>query len=208
MSDQPIVPVEQTPPVSDGGGSNTTDIKPENVPYGKYRDLLDEKKKEQAERRALSERLSEYEKREKEKEDELARKRGDYDKIIASKEAEKAELRSKLDAHERHAQNVKKLGAFLKTSGADIEEKWLKIVDLKSIVLDPDSQEVDQMSVAKTVEDFKKEWPEAFKKAGARFPNEAPNTSNGISGFIKASEYAKLSLKEMRKYKINQVIKD
>lgn len=195
-------PAAQTPVVSDNvDGSNQT---PEHVPYTKFRDLLDEKKKEQSEKRALADRIAEFEARDKSKEEELARKRGDFDKIIAGKDEELKAAKAELDAGRRRQQEITKLSAFLKTAGADVDQKWLSLVDTKSIILDPTSGEVDQMSVAQTVDNFKKNWPEAFKKPGATIPTAAPNGGT-TPGKITESAWKKLPAADMKKYRYDQI---
>jgi len=174
---------------------------PENVPYSKYRELLDEKKKEQAAHRAAQERVAEFERLQREKEEENAKKRGDFDKILSAREARIKELELENQASKERDIELRKLGAFLKSAG-DVDQKWLGLVDVKTIATDPTTGEIDQMSVAQTVEAFKKNWPEAFKKPGVQIPTAAPN---GTSGRISGTEYRKLSANEMKKYRFDQI---
>ena len=199
MSDTPKDPVDQTSNVGDEGKSES---KKDVVTYETHRKLLDEKKKMQAERDQL---LAEK----KAKEEEDARKRGDLESLIKSREdAIKAEqervkaLEQEVTSFKQLQANASKLSSFLKTAGSDIDDKWLSLVDLSQIQL-KETGEVDQISVASAVESFKKTWPEAFKKPGVQIPNAQPN---GGAGMIAYSEWLKLSAKEMKKYKFEQII--
>ena len=200
MSEAITQPAVETPVVSDDG----KETPPDKVDYAKFRELLDEKKKVQARERELAAKLSEYEKAQKDKEEELARKRGDFDTILKTREERIKELEADAEANKRHKQDVKKLSAFLKSAG-DVEEKWMGLIQIGDIAVNPDTGEVDQMSVSKAVDSFKKTWPEAFKKPGVRIPTEAPN---GAPDMITESAWKKLASnpKEMNKYRYGQII--
>lgn len=202
----PIVPAVQPPVVSDDGKPDpNTPPAPEHVPYSKFRELLDEKKREQAEKRALADRIADYDKKDKEKEEELAKKRGDFDKIIQTRDQEIDNLKKEKSAFVAEQEHLKKLTHFVKTAGAEIDQKWFRMVDLSSIAIDPSTGAVDQMSVAQTVENFKKTWPEAFKPSGARIPTETPNGSPNNPGKIKYADYCKLPVEKMRLVKYSDI---
>lgn len=191
-------------PGTDASGTPTITEPKESdkVDYSKYRELLDEKKKVQARERELATKVENYEKAQKEKEEDAAKKRGDYESLIKTREEEINNLKSKLTTFEERQVHVKKVGSFLKTAGSDIDEKWLRLVDPNEIIVNPETGEVDQMSVAKAVDSFKKTWPEAFKKPGARFPADAPN---GTSGMVNESEWKAMKAADMKKYRPSQI---
>jgi hypothetical protein len=199
VSKVPNEPAAQNSIVSDD-----EETPPEKVDYAKYRELLDEKKREQREKRELAEKVATFEKAQKDKEEELAKKRGDYETLIKTREDRIKELELDVEANKKHKQDVKKLSAFLKAAG-DVEDKWIGLIDINQIAVNPDTGEVDQMSVAKAADVFKKTWPEAFKKPGVRMPTEAPN---GAPDMITESAWKKLASnpKEMNKYRYGQII--
>lgn len=203
MSDLSNEPVVQKPVVSDDG--NNQENKPENVPYSKFRELLDEKKKEQSEKRELASKVAEFEKREREKEEELLRKKGDYEALLKSRDEELAKTKQELSAREKRDLELAKARAFVKAAGGDIDSRFLEhgLINIDAIVVDPSTGEIDQMSVAQAVDSFKKVWPEAFKKPGMIIPVEAPN---GHPSTIRHSDWVKLSAKDMKKYKPDQII--
>lgn len=195
--------VDSANPGTDASGNSTQEPKEtDKVDYSKYRELLDEKKKVQVRERELASKVEAYEKAQKDKEEDAAKKRGDYESLIKTREDEIAKLKAENDSNRERNLQIKKVGSFLKTAGEDIDQKWLRLVDPNEIIINPETGEVDQMSVAKAVDTFKKTWPEAFKKPGARFPADAPN---GSSGMINESEWKKLKVADMKKYRPNQI---
>lgn len=191
------------PPAGDqtnagGTGKNDNDNqKPNNVEAlaRKNAELLAEKKK-------ISERLKAFEDAEAKRAEDDAKKRGDYEALLKSKEEEAAKAREESSRLKAQMTDAKKLGAVVDAAGQAIDRKWLSMIDVDSVLINPDTGEIDQMSVTKTVEDFKKTWPEAFIKPGRSLPNEAPN---GGLQMIAESAWLKLPRKEMDKFKRTQI---
>lgn len=176
------------------------DDKPkDSVSYDTHRKLLDEKKKLQAKVEAW-----EAEKKAKD-EEELVRK-GETQKLLdlAKKEAE--ELRTKLTQKEQRELQAKKLSAVIRGLGSNVDEKWYGVLGqhIDDVIVNPETGEVEMMSVTNIVEDLKKTWPEMLKKPGVGMPADAPK-GNG-SGQIERSEWLKLSAKDMAKYKPDQIV--
>lgn len=198
MSENTAALVEQG---SDGSATNQTDLntqtqnKEETVPYTKYRELLDEKKKATA-------KLKEIEDKRKLDEENKLKETGQYKEVLAQREAELEAERSKVKLFQNERQNAMKLSAFMKTVGADVDEKWFSMVELDKINFKPDSNEIDQMSVSLAVDSFKKEWPEALRSKSGNLP--PPNAPNG-TGYITESDWKKLSGKEKAKYKFDKI---
>lgn len=197
MSDATNDPVDQSnPPISDSANNPPKDEPKNSVAYETHRRLLDEKKKMQAERDMLAA-------EKKQREEEEARKRGDYEALVKARDEEIKKLTTTVDTFKQRQADAAKLGLFLKSAGSDIEDKWLGLVDLDKIAVNPETGEVDPLSVATAVDTFKKSWPEAFKKAGPKLPTDVPN---GSPNTIKESEWKKLPAKEMRKYSFEQIV--
>jgi hypothetical protein len=76
--------------------------------------------------------------------------------------------------------NARKLESFLGTLDGKVDRKYWGHINLDSIVIDPDSGQVDEMSVTKEIERFKKEFPEVIRKpSGPGVPNQSPKPPSG-----------------------------
>lgn len=178
-------PVNQTP---------TKDV----VTYETHRKLLDEKKKIQA-------RLETFEAEQKAKLEDEAKKRGDYEALLKSRDEKLSDLEAKLKARDELDTKRMKLAAVLDSVGGDVEPKWFSLIDTSTVLVNPETGEVDPMSVTKTVEAIRKNWPEMIKNPNAaKLPADAPK-GNGM-GKITSEEYRKLPLAEMKKWRPDQVI--
>jgi len=179
--------------------SETGDKPKDSVSYETHRKLLDEKKKIQAKLEAI-----EAEKRQAEEAD-LVRK-GETQKLLdlAKKEAE--ELRSKLTQKEQREMQAKKMSAVIRGLGTSVDEKWYGVLGqhIDDVVLNPDTGEVEMMSVTSIVDELKKTWPEMLKKPAVGMPADAPKGDNG--GMIERSAWLKLSAKDMAKYRPEQIL--
>lgn len=170
----------------------------DSVTLETHRKLLDEKKKVQA-------RLDEFLSKEKEREEADARKRGDYEALLKARDEELAKEKEKRISLETTFQRGQKLNAVLDAIGTNLDPKWYKLIDVSKVPINPDTGEVDAMSVASLVDALKKEWPEMVKASGS-LPSAAPKGLSNGAGAISRSEWLKLPSKEMAKWKPDQVI--
>lgn len=195
MSDSSQPPVVEAPDVSDTS-EPSPEPKKDSVSYETHRRLLDEAKKAKA-------KVAEYEAKEKQIAEEKLKQQGEYQKIIEAREAELAETRNKVTAYETQIDEARKLSAFQKAFGNEIDGKWLGLVDVSKIAFKPDTKEVDDFSVKAVVDNFKKQWPEAVVRKGSPLPS--PDMPNG-SVHISESEWKKLKgSTEKQKYKPDQI---
>ena len=128
-----------------------------------------------------------------------------YQKLLdlAKKEAE--ELRTKLTQKEQRELQAKKLSAVIRGLGSNVDEKWYGVLGqhIDDVIVNPETGEVEMMSVTNIVEDLKKTWPEMLKRPAAGMPNNAPRGND--AGTISRDEWLKLSHKEMRQWKPDQI---
>ena len=199
MSEAPAAPVERT---SSPGGTELDPNQPnptkDSVTYETHRKLLDEKKKIQA-------RLEAFEAEKKAKEEEEAKRKGDFETLLRTREEENQTLKAQLKAKEELEVKRRKLAAVLDSIGGEVEPKWFSLIDTSQVVVNPDTGEVDQMTVTKAVENLRKTWPEMIKNPNpARLPADAPK--GNTAGKISRDEWLKLSGKEMAKWRFDQII--
>lgn len=186
-------PVEQ-PPIPEGNAAEAKEGR-EFVTYDTHRRLLDEKKKAQAQLDALLE-----EKKAREEAD--AKKRGDYELLLKSREEEVQRYKSEAEQLKESIAYGRKMNAVIDALGGSLEPKWYKLINADSVVVHPETGEVDPSSVAKVAETLRKEWPEMLKVAPAGLPSAAPMGTGGIT----RSEWLKLPPSEMKKYKLHQIL--
>jgi hypothetical protein len=179
------------------GSANTPNQSKESVSYETHRKLLDEKKKIQA-------KLEQIETDRKAAEEADLTKKGELQKLL-DLEREKAKAATEqLKAFEEKERAARKLSAIVKGLGAPVDQKWYSVLGghIDDVVFTEEG-EVEPMSVTKIVENIKKEWPEMLRKPGAGMPNAAPG--NGATK-ISRDEWLKLPLKEMKKWKPDQIL--
>lgn len=187
----------------DGSAGGAPDEKSPTVKREAYDALLGEKKKAADELRASKARLAEFETKEAARVEEEQRKRGEFE-TLAKKAAEEkqklAEENAKLKAERTDA---RKWHAFQKALGTTLDSKWSVTVDLDAIEAD-ETGAISAESVAKYVDRYRKEFPEAIGKGSAPgVPNPKPH---GSGGSLTHEEWVKLPLKE-RKARMSEVVK-
>lgn len=168
----------------------------ETVTLETHRRLLDEKKKTQA-------KLEELLAKDKEREEADAKKRGDYEALLKSRDEELKSERDKRLGLEATLTTGQKLNAVIDALGGQVDPRWYKMIDVSGVVVNPDTGEVDTLTVAKVAESLKREWPEMVRGQG-RLPAEAPQGSG--AGTIAYEEWKKLPLADMKKWKQNQIV--
>jgi len=184
------------------GGEGGSGDKTETVAYDTHRKLLSEKKTLQAKHDELLREKQEREAKELEA-------KGEYQKLLEQERKAREDLEVKLKATSEQEKERRKLAAVLGAAGGTIEAKWYDLVAnsvLNDVLVDPDSGEVDKMSVTKAVEKLKASYPEIIKgKAGPGLPNAHPGAGGQTPGMILRSEWMKLPSKEMLKWKPSQI---
>lgn len=177
-------PVENppSPEGSDGEG------KP--VSYEAYRKLLSEKKNLQSENEKLKGESTERERKELESKEE-------YKKLYESSKAENEELKNRVKSHEERWQDALKLNAFNSALGdtKKIEPKYYGFIDTSKILIDPESNKVDPVSVQKEVDRVTRDYPELIKSTiKGNMPNNAPSSG----GALTLEQWKNLPLKEQK----------
>lgn len=194
MNEQGTAPVEQSGNVS----VTPPEVKSERADFvtlETHRKLLDEKKKAQA-------KLDELLAKEKEREEADAKKRGDYEAILKAREEELQSERSKRLEIEGTLTQGRKLSAVIDALGGSVDPRWYKLIDISNVAINPDSGEVDALTVAKVAESLKREWPEMLR-ATSKLPANAPQGLEGGSGRVTREAWLKMSYEDMRKNRHN-----
>lgn len=187
---------------SKGGGDEGGGKKDPAVSYDTHRRVLDEKKRIQAE-------LEQFRKEKSEREQKELEAKGEYQKMLENERAERAKAEAKLKQVEEQETGRRKLGAILSAVGGKIDSKFFGLVPIEDVAVDPDSGEIDAMSVTKAVEKLKATYPEIIKGTGGpKLPGQQPGSKSGQPEKIARSAWLRLSSAEMKKWKASQIVDD
>ena len=140
-----------------------------------------------AQEKAAKEKLREYETRFKEMEEKKLHEDGEFQKIANLKAEEAEKWRAKANELEKDITDTWKLNAFFnKLDGKLKNNEYISFVDLESIAIDPETRQVEQSSVDKTVSSFMEKHSHLVDmKKSSGLPSDAPKQA------------AKKSLREM-----------
>jgi hypothetical protein len=121
-----------------------------------------------------------------------------YKELWESTKQENDTLKQNLDSRNQQWNDALKLSAFHDSLGDNrrLETKYSGFIDTDKILLDPETNKVDALSVKKEVDRILKEYPEIIKSTVA---NHLPNTSPSKPGTLTPDEWRKLSSAEMKK---------
>lgn len=158
-----------------------------------------------AEKKALQAKLQKIESERQAKEREELEKQGEFKKLLELERQRAQKLETKLSAQEEQDRSRRKLAAVLKNVGGTIHQKYYDLIPYDSVVIDPDTGEVDSLSVTKVVESLRSSYPEIISKGSAKMPQHAPR---GGAKTISHAEWSKLPSKEMDKWDRSQIITD
>jgi len=177
---------------------NQPESKPgESVSYETHKRLLGEAKRAKEERDRLKAELEAKAAAEREAEEKRLAENQEYKKLLEIREKELNEAKGRLDNMSRAQQDAKKLDAFLTSLDGKVDRKYWGLIDIDKIAFDPESQQVDEMSVKSLVDEFRKEHGILIDSQGgtSRLPNTAPG---GTGGMISYKEWLNLPAKEMK----------
>lgn len=187
------------------GQSGEPVAQPENqeakssISYETHRKLLDEKKRVQAQ-------LETVLREKQEREEAEARKRGDFEALLKAREEELAKERAQRQELTERITHGMKMNSVIEALGGQVDPKWFKLIDTNEVAVNPETGEIDQMTVARVAESLKKQWPEMMRNT-AKLPATAPQGLNGGPGKITESEWRNLkSTADMKKWSRDQIV--
>lgn len=189
---------DKTPSGDDNKDDNTPVENPPNpegkdgdkVAYESYKKLLTEKKTIQLKLDKLQKETDERVKTELESQQK-------YKELYEAGKSESEDLKKKLQAHDERWQDALKLNAFNSALGdtRKIESKFYGFIDTTKILIDPETNKADPVSVQKEVDRVTKEYPEIIKSTvKGDLPNQSPTGGKGLT----YAEWKNLPVKEMK----------
>jgi hypothetical protein len=136
------------------------------VSYETYTKAIDEIKKTKAKLKELEDNQSKII-QEKMKTD------GDWKGLLDSRESKIKELESQIgdiksryDGLNEQVIESKKLGKVLSKLGGSLDSKYFGLIDLDEVKINPETNDIDELSVIKVVDGYKSKYPETLKKTG------------------------------------------
>lgn len=136
---------------------------------------------------------------------ELARK-GEYEKLLSTRDERIQSLQSRLDEYERNRVESKKLGAFIDKLGGELSrDEYYSFVDFGAIQMNPETEEIDAISLEKEVETFRQKYHDLIK------PKRKPGLPNvaHVGGQVNTRKSLKsLSNEELKQLYIKHGIKE
>lgn len=157
------------------GESQEQQSNQDTVKYDTYRKVLSEKKKRDEEVRALREQVEEFERSQKEAQEKELQDQNKWKEIADLRTKEYEQALQKLQEMKSSQQQAMKLDTFLSSLGTQLPKQYWGLVDLDAIKLNPETNDVDEMSVTSAIETFRKSYPEILQsKSSASTPNSAP----------------------------------
>jgi len=167
----------------------------ETVSYEKYRQLLDEKKKAQAEKESILKEHNEAKKRLKEIEDAKLLEEARYKELYEAREKELAEIKERAEHEKKAFLEAKKIEAFLRATGGLKKDSYRKFIDTSKIILES-SGNVDENSLQDYAASFKRDYGELLKNISTtKLPENAPKTGSTEISKMSSAEILKLMQK-------------
>lgn len=181
MSEEnPNVPVEQTPkPVADETPKTKTQ---DTVSYETHRKLLAEKKQLQERFQESQNALAQLQGDVEAKTQRELEEQNRFKELFEMTKAENESLKTSISERDQQLADAFKLDAFNKALGdRKIDRKYSGFIDTKNILIDPESNTVDQLSAQKEVERILTEYPEIVRSSGAKpLPSGAPQGTSSV----------------------------
>ena len=184
-----------TPDVSDihtnpdvaSGADGANAPKADTVAYETHRRLLGEKK-------ALQAKFEELVNANSAKDEQALAEQGEYKGLYEQSKTAVEDLKGKLADAQTQQDNFRKLRAALGALGGKVDQKYYSHIGIDNILLDPDTGEVDEMSLTKTVEKFKKDHGVLIQNTTATpLPNAAPQYASGTEDMSKMSKEERMA---------------
>jgi len=151
------------------------------IKYSTHKKLLNQHKN-------LKSELEELREFKQKQEEDQALKRGEFDKILKAREEKIEELSNKLKGIDQENNDRRKLQAFLnKVPGKVKKNEYLSFVDLDSIATDPETGEVDSVTLEREAKKFVENFPDLIVPANNKalpqvgsLNNDRPNVRKSL----------------------------
>ncbi len=203
-----------------GGGSQNPSGEERTVSYKSYQKLLGEKKR-------LQDRLTELQNTRSKpasgdddddtaddegvqnpppnrRDDANSRRLKVKDNRIKDLETQLAESNNQISQFKRRQEVSDKVDALLEAIPGEVPRKYLQLLPINDLVVDPETGEIDPVSLKQTVKKFMGEYGEVIKTKPNGMPNTSPN--GGSNKGITLEAWQKMPFEEQKKHKYEDLI--
>jgi hypothetical protein len=142
--------------------------KKDQVSYESHKKLLDEKKRVQEEKEALTLKLKEIE-------ENKLKEESRYKELFESRENELKAIKEQSEKERKALTEHRKLEAFLKEVGGVKKESYVSLIDTDKIIVESDGS-LNKTSLQDYVKSFKEQFPELIKSVDLKsdIPSKEP----------------------------------
>jgi len=163
-------------PTNEASGSTdatvTTEPKVDQVAYETHRKLLAEKKNFQA-------KYEELVAANNARDEQAMAEQGQFKQLFEQERSRVAEVEAQLNSFQEERTNASKLNSFLGAVGGQVDQKYWGLIDLDSVLVNPETGNVDDMSVTNAVKSFRDEHSILIKDTNAKpMGGQAPQGAN------------------------------
>jgi len=198
MTDQNTSPVGE--PSSSKPDEDDVNQPDTGVTYDTHRKLLSEKKKLSEKYAQQAAELEKFKAAQNEAEEHKLKEANDWASTLKANAEERVQ-KAENEKNELFGQisNAKKLNAVLKGVQGTIPDKYFNLIDTSSIVIDPETGDVDPATVSKAVEVFQANFPEVIQTKGKNFPASTAPDNSSSNGPAALDDFLKMNKSERAK---------
>lgn len=186
---------------SSSGESHRESVEESNsVDYKSYKKLLTERKNDKQKMNDLTSELESFRSKERDENETKAAEAGQWDQLKNGYQERINSLETKLQTKVKQEQESVKLHAFLENVPGKISNnRYLDLIDIEEIAIDPETLEVDPISLESTVSKFVTQFPEVIRPMG----NKAPPSYGKLGAVDYKKSLKDLSTEELKNRFIN-----
>lgn len=176
------------------------------VAYRTYSKVLTEKKNVQERMKAIEAERDELKRERETAEENKLKEQNEYKTLYEKTKQQLDEKDGKFNGLVNDIHKQRKIAAFTSALKGSVDPEYHLFIKTEEILMDPESGDIDEMSVTKEVERFLKKHPQLIAR-----PHEKRSTSVYPQGeshqgdTIARSEWLKLPAKDMRKWRMSQI---
>ena len=161
---------------------NESENKPETIAYETHRKLLSQRKSDQEKMRGMEQQLNDLLNANKEAEEAKLREQGKWEDLAGQRENKIKELEQENLGFKDSFDKAVKLTSFRDQLGGTVDNSsYYDFVNVKDIVIDPETGVVDTASVEQVVNQFKKDHSKLYTpKVSKSLPANAPRDTNAM----------------------------
>lgn len=209
MSDNNHANGSGAPRDDDSGSAGSQNPPPEDskksVDYDTYSRAVDREKRWKQEAKEAQDRLAALENERKRNEQEQLEQEGKWQQLAESRQAQIDELKGEVSLWQEkytgldgQIKDSKKAHAIASKLPGTLRQEYYHMLDLDSVVMNPETGEIDEASAVKAASVFQEKFPELVRPANTpSLPNGEPKI--GSERMVTPEEYRKAPLAEKRK---------